>query len=144
MRFRSVSAAISLLALVALAGCSSAPSASQTFAIHGTFVYGLGNVTRSEFPAGSGCDFQTPIKGRQVTVVNQSGAVVQTGTIGSGTTSWSGGQAWCNYALDIDKVPAGEKFYRLKLNHAEPTEWLTESQIRNYVWHAQASGIDGL
>lgn len=130
-----------------LAACTSAPaetpntsaSAASTFTIDGSFTYGLGYATKTQFPEGSPCDFETPITGQQVAVSNQSGEIVATGSIGAGKTTWVGNQGECEYAMTVSSVPGTEKFYKLHVDSFVDTDYLNRDQAEHYQWKANKS-----
>lgn len=131
-----------IAAVLLLTGCAGQPHSSPAnakFTINGTFTYGLGYATKTQFPEGAPCDFETPITGKQVAVNNQSGTVVATATIGDGKTTWVGDQGECVYQMVIPGVPVAEKYYKLHVDGYKDTDYLKLRQVAKYDWKAEAA-----
>ncbi|MGO4593859.1 hypothetical protein AB4Z18_08550 [Leifsonia sp. 2TAF2] len=113
------------------------PTRSTPFSVAGTFTFGLGNATKQQFPEGSRCDDRNPLQGRRVTVLNQSGAVIASGKLGPGTTTWAANQAECNFEMQIEAVPGRQQFYRLHVDDYKDTGDLTARALEHYHWLAE-------
>ncbi len=125
--------------VLALSGCSAKAAQPKPFDIHGTFEYGMGYATQAQFPSGSGCDFETPLKGTQVQVLNQSGTVVQTGTLGAGKASWSGTQGFCDFSLEVSKVPSKGKLFKLRITGYQDSQYYSKRDLQSVLWKGMSN-----
>jgi hypothetical protein len=137
--FRNVTACtIVCAAIVVLCGCSATaptPKKPSTFSIHGSFVYGMGSVTRAQFPAGTACDWEDPLEGKQVVILNQSSMAIQTGKLGSGTTVYDDDQAECSFTMGISRIPSDSKLYKLRIDGYKDSPYYSKSELSAVEWH---------
>ncbi|MGW6273676.1 hypothetical protein [Streptomyces sp. NPDC055060] len=89
------------------------PDKPAAFTLEGTFTLNEDAVDIDGDCAGTG-GYDDIAEGTSVTVYGASGDVIATGRLGE---SKPGSYGTCTYAVAVDDVPKGEKFYKVEVSH---------------------------
>lgn len=105
------------------------PGAPETFTLEGSF-----ELTDEVSGDGAGCKggydsgYDDIAEGTSVTVYGAGGEVVATGALGDSELGEDG--TTCTFAVSVDDVPKGEKFYKVEVSH-RGTVQLTAEEAEN-------------